>query len=357
MAFSRQTVGVRRCRRSSATVTDEQFAARELVRSWAAGSGAIAAARDVEQGDADAWRPPYDGLAELGIFGVALARGARRRRRHRRRPVRDGRRGRRGAGARSGRHHGAGHAGRRRVARRAARGAGVRASAPPGSRSIGRPAVRRRPGVGHLPSTCSAPTPAGCCCCRPATSWLLVDADGRRRDRRTADRPPTSPGRWPGWCSTRRPPTVLSVSRAAGRGPGRDGAGRRGRRARPVDAARPPSSTRRCASSSASRSAASRRSSTCAPRCCCAPSRSSVAAADAAARRRRVRRAPAVDRRGRRRGHRHRRREGQRQGLHPGARRHRHHLGARRAPVSAPRIRDCAVPRRRRRAGCAASRR
>ncbi len=56
----------------SATITDEQFAARELVRSWAVGSGAIAAARDVEQGKPDAWRAPYDGLAQLGIFGVAL---------------------------------------------------------------------------------------------------------------------------------------------------------------------------------------------------------------------------------------------------------------------------------------------
>ena len=53
--------------------TDDQFAARELVRSWASGSGAIAAARDVEQGHADAWRTPYDGLAQLGIFGVAIA--------------------------------------------------------------------------------------------------------------------------------------------------------------------------------------------------------------------------------------------------------------------------------------------
>ncbi|HEY6646116.1 MAG TPA: acyl-CoA dehydrogenase [Mycobacterium sp.] len=56
----------------SATITDEQFAARELVRSWASSSGAIEAARNVEQGDADAWRAPYRGLAELGIFGVAL---------------------------------------------------------------------------------------------------------------------------------------------------------------------------------------------------------------------------------------------------------------------------------------------
>jgi alkylation response protein AidB-like acyl-CoA dehydrogenase len=56
----------------SSTITDEQFAARELVRSWASGSGAIAAVRAVEQGDADAWRAPYDRLAQLGIFGVAI---------------------------------------------------------------------------------------------------------------------------------------------------------------------------------------------------------------------------------------------------------------------------------------------
>ena len=54
------------------TGTSEQFAARELVRSWAAGSGAVAAARDVEHGKQDAWRAPYEGLAKLGIFGVAL---------------------------------------------------------------------------------------------------------------------------------------------------------------------------------------------------------------------------------------------------------------------------------------------
>jgi alkylation response protein AidB-like acyl-CoA dehydrogenase len=54
------------------TGASEQFAARELVRSWAAGSGAVAAARDVEHGQPDAWRAPYQGLAHLGIFGVAL---------------------------------------------------------------------------------------------------------------------------------------------------------------------------------------------------------------------------------------------------------------------------------------------
>jgi alkylation response protein AidB-like acyl-CoA dehydrogenase len=57
---------------TSAPTTDDQSAARELVRTWAAASRAVEAAREVEQGDADAWRAPYGSLAELGIFGVAL---------------------------------------------------------------------------------------------------------------------------------------------------------------------------------------------------------------------------------------------------------------------------------------------
>ncbi len=61
---------------ASATVTDEQSAARELVRSWAAGANAVKAARDVEQGETEAWRASYAGLAQLGIFGVALAEEA-----------------------------------------------------------------------------------------------------------------------------------------------------------------------------------------------------------------------------------------------------------------------------------------
>ncbi len=60
----------------SATITDEQFAARELVRSWAASAAALAAIRDVEHGTPDAWRPVYRGLAELGLFGVAVAEEA-----------------------------------------------------------------------------------------------------------------------------------------------------------------------------------------------------------------------------------------------------------------------------------------
>lgn len=55
-----------------ATISDEQSAARELVRDWAAGSTSLEAVRDVEQGTPDAWRAPFDALAALGIFGVAL---------------------------------------------------------------------------------------------------------------------------------------------------------------------------------------------------------------------------------------------------------------------------------------------
>ncbi len=60
----------------SGTVTSEQSAARELVRSWAAGAGGIAAARDVEHGEPEAWRPVYAGLADLGLFGVAVSEEA-----------------------------------------------------------------------------------------------------------------------------------------------------------------------------------------------------------------------------------------------------------------------------------------
>jgi alkylation response protein AidB-like acyl-CoA dehydrogenase len=43
-----------------------------MVRSWAASSDSISAARAIEQGDPDAWRAPYRGLAQLGMFGVAI---------------------------------------------------------------------------------------------------------------------------------------------------------------------------------------------------------------------------------------------------------------------------------------------
>ncbi|ULE35122.1 acyl-CoA dehydrogenase [Mycobacterium sp. IDR2000157661] len=57
---------------SPGTISDEQLAVRELVRDWAAASSPVAAAREVEQGRQDAWRTAFDGLAQLGIFGVAL---------------------------------------------------------------------------------------------------------------------------------------------------------------------------------------------------------------------------------------------------------------------------------------------
>src|ERR1700712_1133020 len=57
---------------SPGTSTSEQFAARDLVRSWAASSNVVVGARDVERGKADGWKSPYTGLAQLGIFGVAL---------------------------------------------------------------------------------------------------------------------------------------------------------------------------------------------------------------------------------------------------------------------------------------------
>lgn len=63
-----------------ATVIDEQFAARALVRDWArnptSGPGGTAAIREVEQGNTDAWRPVFARLADLGIFGVAIAEDA-----------------------------------------------------------------------------------------------------------------------------------------------------------------------------------------------------------------------------------------------------------------------------------------
>jgi hypothetical protein len=58
--------------KTSSTISSEQFAARELVRDWAAGSGATEAVRDIEQGEPKAWRPVFDGLAGLGLFGVAV---------------------------------------------------------------------------------------------------------------------------------------------------------------------------------------------------------------------------------------------------------------------------------------------
>lgn len=60
----------------AATITDEQTAARELVRAWASGAGAASAIREVEQGRGDAWQAVFGGLADLGLFGVAVTEEA-----------------------------------------------------------------------------------------------------------------------------------------------------------------------------------------------------------------------------------------------------------------------------------------
>src|SRR5271156_2657541 len=60
-----------------AIVPEEKVAARELVRDRArnsgSGQGGTKAIRLMEQGAADAWQPVFAGLAELGLFGVAVA--------------------------------------------------------------------------------------------------------------------------------------------------------------------------------------------------------------------------------------------------------------------------------------------
>ena len=56
----------------AASVTDEQFAARDLVRQWSATVATTAAVRDIEQGRPDAWRAVYEGAAGLGLLGVAV---------------------------------------------------------------------------------------------------------------------------------------------------------------------------------------------------------------------------------------------------------------------------------------------
>ena len=62
------------------TVTDEQAAARELIRDWArgwtggpGGVGPAGVTRAIEQGDSQAWRSVFGAVAELGLFGVAVA--------------------------------------------------------------------------------------------------------------------------------------------------------------------------------------------------------------------------------------------------------------------------------------------
>ncbi|KIU18150.1 acyl-CoA dehydrogenase [Mycolicibacterium llatzerense] len=61
---------------TSTTIDSERAEVREMVRSWAVASGSIDAVRALEGGAGDSgasWRGPYDGLVELGTFGVAVS--------------------------------------------------------------------------------------------------------------------------------------------------------------------------------------------------------------------------------------------------------------------------------------------
>ena len=58
---------------TSTTIDSERAEVREMVRSWAVASGSIDAVRAAEGDNANSWRGPYDGLVELGTFGVAVS--------------------------------------------------------------------------------------------------------------------------------------------------------------------------------------------------------------------------------------------------------------------------------------------
>ena len=357
MCRSRSRRSSWRCRRRSASGRSGQARSR-----WCAASSR--AARD---------RAGAGGRAILGarwptsgIFSIALPpRWAGRRQ------LADvaagGRAARRRAGARPGHAHAAGRA----AAARPARTCPWTAAAPGAG---GRPGLgRRRPDRGHAgrgrgcrTAHCgSTATPARCSA--PAhTSHLLLGAiTGRRRGagscsgraRRVSQVTPRTP------VDFSRPLADVTLTDAmvaagqvltglahrAGPRPGRDAVRRRGRRGRRLVLPHRRRLRARPGSSSAGRSARSRRSSTCAPGCSAAPSRPPPSPGTRPARPTRRRASPAGGRGRRRAGPGRRRR--QRQGLHPGARRHRLHLGTRRAPVPAPRARAAPAARRQRAAG------
>ena len=186
-----------------ATVTDEQFAARELVRDWARSSGSSEATRAVEQGNSDAWRPVYARLADLGLFGVAVPED------------------RGGAGGsiedlcamveEAAKALVPGPVATTALATLVLDDPELLAALASGERFAGLALdgdvqfdtsllglrARRAPSPG-----CWAPPTAASCCCRPARTgcWSTPATATSRVCRSSRCGPPTFPGRWPGWC-------------------------------------------------------------------------------------------------------------------------------------------------------------
>ena len=325
---------------ASAAVTDEEFAVRDMVRSWAASSDSISAARAVEQGDPDAWRAPYRGLAQLGMFGVAI-------------PEELG-----GAGGsvedlclmidEAAAALVPGPVATTALATLVVTDETLLEALASGERTAG---VALRSDIRYESGTATGTAefvlggladgvlilPAG-------EKWILVDAtaDGVTVEALTAtdfSRPLARV------TLTSAPAATLDLPYQRFRRPGRHGAGRRGRRAGAVDA-RDGDRVREGARAvrQADRQLPGGQAHVC--RDAAAVRADPCRRGRRGGRGHRQGRTAAVDRRCGRRGHRHRRGQAQRPRLHPGARRHRHHLGARCTSLHAPCLRPCAVPRR-----------
>ena len=72
MPFSHEGIGVPKCRRRQRPSPTSSLPRVNWSVAGPRGPAPSTAAREIEQGDPDAWRAPYAGLAQLGIFGVAM---------------------------------------------------------------------------------------------------------------------------------------------------------------------------------------------------------------------------------------------------------------------------------------------
>ena len=219
-----------------ATVTDEQFAARELVRDWARNSprGRVGPRRSARSSRADARRLAA-GVRAPGRPGTVRrrrSRGRRRGGRQHRGSVRDGRGGGQGAGTRAGRDHRAGHAWSSPIPNCWPRWPPANAS--PGWRSRVTCSSTARLRGRRAPSLwCWAPQTAGVLLLPAGGKWLLVDtgSDGRAGGAVAGRR--LFPAAGPGGADVGAGDPDRRVARA-GRGAGRDRAGGRSGRRDPV---------------------------------------------------------------------------------------------------------------------------